>query len=50
MTLGQGVETLLKYPFYRICRDLCLCFTVQIEYIFEDCGNNIQDEQDGDGS
>ena len=35
MSLGQGVETPLKYSILSVCHYLCLCFTVKPGSIFE---------------
>ena len=34
--LWKGVETPLKYPFFRICRYICLCFAVQVKSLSEE--------------
>ena len=33
-------QNLLKSSSFRICRYLCLCFTVSFESIIKDCGND----------
>ena len=50
-SLQQRVKTLLKYQFLRNCCNVWLCFTVQDESNFEDCGNDGQDrKKDGNCS